>query len=249
MTVDAPTAAYRALAAELRRAILGGEVPPNHRLPTESELAAERGLSRQTVRQAFRELVAESLVYRIPGRGSFVSPIAAHGTYLRSFGSIDDLLALSVDTQVEVAEPFRMQTDAAAAARLQLPTDQVMTGVVRRLHDGVVFCATTVHLPLELGRRIASVAELAQAGRRSTATVIGLLERVARVPIAGAQQSVVAVAATEDVARLVECDAGSPVLRIDRLYSDRSGRPVELAVSHFHPDRYSYRLEIRRSPR
>jgi DNA-binding GntR family transcriptional regulator len=39
------------------------------------------------------------------------------------------------------------------------------------------------------------------------------------------------------------------VLRIDRLYSDRSGRPVELAVSHFHPDRYSYRLEIRRSPR
>ncbi len=39
----------------------------------------------------------------------------------------------------------------------------------------------------------------------------------------------------------------SPVLRIDRLYSDSDRRPVELAVNWFHPDHYSYRVRLRRS--
>jgi DNA-binding GntR family transcriptional regulator len=31
----------------------------------------------------------------------------------------------------------------------------------------------------------------------------------------------------------------TPLLRIDRMYFDTEGEPVELAISHFHPDRYS----------
>ncbi len=44
----------------------------------------------------------------------------------------------------------------------------------------------------------------------------------------------------------VLCAAGLPVLRIDRLYRDRELRPLEPAVNHFNPDRYSYRLQLRR---
>ena len=36
-----------------------------------------------------------------------------------------------------------------------------------------------------------------------------------------------------------------PLLRIERLYCDRDLVPLELAVNHFHPDRYSYRLQMR----
>jgi hypothetical protein len=38
---------------------------------------------------------------------------------------------------------------------------------------------------------------------------------------------------------------GVPVLRIDQLYRDRDLAPLELAVNHFHPDRYSYRVQLR----
>jgi DNA-binding GntR family transcriptional regulator len=41
--------------------------------------------------------------------------------------------------------------------------------------------------------------------------------------------------------------AGHPMLRVDRLYSDVSGRPVELSVSHFLPEQYTYRVTLRRS--
>ncbi|HYZ52320.1 MAG TPA: GntR family transcriptional regulator, partial [Streptosporangiaceae bacterium] len=44
--------AYRQLASDLRRAITAGRYPPGQRLPTEAELVAATGLSRQTVRRA-----------------------------------------------------------------------------------------------------------------------------------------------------------------------------------------------------
>lgn len=243
-----PQTAYKALAAELRTAILAGEFPPDHQLPTETELAIQRGLSRQTVRHAFRELVSESLVYRVRGRGTFAAPIAPNGAYLRAFGSIDDLLALSIDTQLEVVEPLALRTSASDASRLQLPTDQVFAGSLRRFHDGTVFCATRIALPVDIGRKIAEQKQLTKKGARTSVTIIGLIERIAGVLIAGAHQSVTAVRASAAVAEVIECEADEPVLQIDRLYFDPTGRLVELAVTHFNPDRYSYRLDIRRSP-
>ena len=38
---------------------------------------------------------------------------------------------------------------------------------------------------------------------------------------------------------------GRPLLRIDRLCQERELTPLELAVNHFHPDRYSDRIQLR----
>ena len=56
------------LAKELRRQILGGAFPPGSTLPLESELVAQTGLSRGSVREALRILESESLVVTRPGR-------------------------------------------------------------------------------------------------------------------------------------------------------------------------------------
>lgn len=63
---------FRALAADLRRGILAGTWGVGDKLPTEAQLAAESGLSLTTVRRAFDDLVAEGLVVRRQGAGSFV---------------------------------------------------------------------------------------------------------------------------------------------------------------------------------
>ncbi|WP_328913199.1 MULTISPECIES: GntR family transcriptional regulator [unclassified Streptomyces] len=64
---------FQALAADLRRGILAGDWPPAAKLPTESGLAKETGLSLTTVRRAFDLLVEEGLVVRRQGSGSFVA--------------------------------------------------------------------------------------------------------------------------------------------------------------------------------
>jgi DNA-binding GntR family transcriptional regulator len=237
--------AYKSLAAELREDILSGKYQAGDKLPTEFELADQYGLSRQTVRHAFRELVEECLVYRVRGVGTFITPTSG-GSYVRSFGSIEDLLALSVDTESEVVEPLRLSINPNAAARLQQPSDQVMTLRLKRMHHDVVFCSTQIYLPVEVGRRLQSLKQLDKPGWRSSDTIIGLLETVGAL-VAGAHQSVMAVPATAAIADWIEVHPGDPVLQIDRLYYDRRGAMVELAVTHFNSDRYSYRVELRRS--
>jgi DNA-binding GntR family transcriptional regulator len=49
------------------------------------------------------------------------------------------------------------------------------------------------------------------------------------------------------VADAVGCAPGHAMLRVDRLYADATGTPVELAVSHFLPEQYTYRVTLRRS--
>ena len=92
--------AYRALAKELRSRIAAGRYAGDTRLPTESDLVEEFALSRQTVRRAFVDLVAEGLVYRVPGRGTFVAQ--ERPRYLRQLGSIEDLMSLSDDPDMEI---------------------------------------------------------------------------------------------------------------------------------------------------
>lgn len=49
----------------------------NDRLPTEAELAEQFGVSRFTVKKALGELAEEGLIFRIQGKGSYVSPDTA----------------------------------------------------------------------------------------------------------------------------------------------------------------------------
>ena len=235
---------YAALAREVRDRILQGDYADGRRLPTEAELAERHGVSRQTVRRAFQDLVADGLVYRVPGRGTFVT--RRDGTYLRQFGSIDDLMGLSVDTRMDVTVPLRRQVDVAAASRLRLPDDVVHSVTFRRSHDGTPFCLTTVAVPPAVGALLATAPDLAAAGSSSEVTIIALLDARLPAPIAEADQSITVARADPAAAAQLGCAAGDPLLRIDRLYSDTAGRPVELAISHFLPELYSYRTKLRR---
>lgn len=242
-----PAPAYQTLRDRLRDEIAAGRYRNGVRLPTESELVAVHGVSRQTVRRAFQDLVAEGVVYRVPGRGTYAS--GSGRRYLRQFGSIDDLMSLSDDTTMEVLEGLRRRVDVGAASRLRLDDDIVYTVVFRRLHGAdpaVPFVLTTVHLAPVVAAAVSGSPDLAD-GAVGTQTVIGLLEPHLSAPIVEAAQSITVAPADNVVADAVQCEAGHPMLRVDRLYSDAEGRRVELSVSHFLPEQYTYRVTLRRS--
>ncbi|HEX3545448.1 MAG TPA: GntR family transcriptional regulator [Mycobacterium sp.] len=236
--------AYQTLRERLRDEIAAGQYRDGARLPTESELVARHGLSRQTVRRAFQDLVADGVVYRVPGRGTYASE--SGGRYLRQLGSIEDLMSLSDDTTMEVLAGLRRRVDVESASRLRLDDDVVYSVAFRRLHDGIPFVLTTVHLVPSVAQPVLTSPNLAD-GAVGTHTVIGLIEPHLAEPIAEAAQSITVAAAGAVVADAVGCEPGHPMLRVDRLYSDTTGRPVELSVSHFLPEQYTYRVTLRRS--
>ena len=154
-----PRRRIRYCAQQLRDEIAAGVYRDGARLPTESELVARHGCRRQTVRRAFQDLVAEGMVYRVPGRGTYASESGRR--YLRQLGSIEDLMSLSDDTTMEVLSGLRRRVDVDAASRLRLDDDVVYTVVFRRLHDGVPFVVTRVHLPEAVAPAVLDAPELA----------------------------------------------------------------------------------------
>ncbi len=84
-------------------------------------------------------------MHRVRGRGTFA---ASPGTlYVKQLGSVDDLMALSEDTRMEVINAPAWIVDVAAAGRLGLQTDAVTRLDLVRTHAGARFCFTRVWLP------------------------------------------------------------------------------------------------------
>lgn len=76
VTVDpwSDTPLYAQLAAILRARIERGELRRLDALPSESQLAQEFELGRDTVRRAIAQLRSEGVIFTIAHRGSFVGP-------------------------------------------------------------------------------------------------------------------------------------------------------------------------------
>ena len=241
MSIGRRPAAYRELADQLRERILKSE---GGRLPTEAELTQEYRVSRHTVRRAYQELVADGVVRRTPGRGTFPAP---PGQYVRSFGSLEDLIAQSEDTEMEVLRPLAPVSAPDEEVRRGLMARQVMELRIRRLNRGLPFSQTTATFPLPVGRKLERFDWLHDTGARHHATVLALLDQVLFRSPAVAEQVITVAPVPPDVAVQIDCEPGQQVLRIDRLFVDRDGRPIELAVNYFNPERYSYRMMMTRT--
>jgi DNA-binding GntR family transcriptional regulator len=68
-----PRPLHEQLAAILRTGIQEGEYTETGKLPSESYLRQEHGVSRGTVRRAIATVRAEGLVYTITKRGTFLA--------------------------------------------------------------------------------------------------------------------------------------------------------------------------------
>jgi GntR family transcriptional repressor for pyruvate dehydrogenase complex len=71
------TRASRAIEAQVRALIAGGEARPGDRLPSERALAQAFGVGRSTLREAIRVLEFAGLLAVRPGTGTFVAALAA----------------------------------------------------------------------------------------------------------------------------------------------------------------------------
>ncbi|WP_336985348.1 UTRA domain-containing protein [Altererythrobacter aquiaggeris] len=78
----------------------------------------------------------------------------------------------------------------------------------------------------------------------SGGTLFNQIERLSGVAIGRVTQCTQAIAATKEVAALLEMDTASPVLRIMRVYTNPAGQIFEISASHHPGGRFAYMMHI-----
>ena len=127
--------AYEQIADALQRRVVNGELEPGVRLPTETELASDFGVSRATVREALRLLAAQNLIRTAKGAtgGSYVT-VPSAGHLSASLRSGIGLLAEAQDVSLEQLLEARqlLEVPAARLAALRRRDDDL-----ERLRDAI----------------------------------------------------------------------------------------------------------------
>jgi GntR family transcriptional repressor for pyruvate dehydrogenase complex len=120
---------------KIRERIVSGAWGPGDRLPKESELAAELGLSRNSLREAVRALSQLRVLEVRQGDGTYVSSLEP-GLLLESTGFISHLLL--GETEIELYEVRRILEAAAAslaAGRIDAHEKAELAESLERMRD------------------------------------------------------------------------------------------------------------------
>jgi DNA-binding GntR family transcriptional regulator len=245
------TPAYLRIAGDLRTAILSGDLLPDAKLPSETKLMAQYGVSRTVVKWALSVLKGDGLVEGRRGSGTFVRSAPrivrhSHGRSQRSAAGPTSPFARDADLAGQPAtwdhRSARMPADADVARRLNIkPGDPVMATryvfvageqPIQLSHSWeplAVTGGTPVEWPEE-GAAVGVVARMDAIGVRIDETV----ERITARP------------AIEVEARELQLPLrGQFVFVIERTYY-AAGRPVETADITIPGDRYElvYRFPV-----
>ncbi|MGW9405328.1 GntR family transcriptional regulator [Arthrobacter sp. NPDC055585] len=230
-----PAPKYYVLKEQLRALAAQGE--PGTLLPTERALAAEYGTSRTTVRQAIAELVAEGVLDRIQGHGTFV----AHNrpTYVRQLTSFsEDAAAQGLRSSSRLLGISTVPAEGEAAQQLQVEPGTALTRVERiRFINEEPLAHETALLPGELP-------DLAEALDR-TGSLYAALQESYGVRITDAEDTVQTRLAGPDEVRLLGLEMGFPLLVIHRL-GLAGEQPAEWTCSAFRGDRFRFQARRHR---
>lgn len=122
---------------QLREAILAGHFSPGDKLPPETQLAEQLGVSRPTVREALGSLVTAGLIRKVPGvaGGSFVNSVTTDSLSQALRESVDIILrlgALDIEEITVVRRIIEVPAARMAAGNRALEHIERMQAVVER---------------------------------------------------------------------------------------------------------------------
>jgi GntR family transcriptional regulator len=228
------TPLYIQLANNLRSHITTGNIGSGEALPSERDLCQILGASRVTIRKSIDQLIAEGLLLRKQGSGTFVSPqIEAPSSFLSGFSEDADARGSQAES-IWMMKAYATPTEEEQSL-LELDGDMQVARLGRvRLSGGEPLAIEHAVVPARL------LPDLAELGN----SLYDALDTMGNRPVTGTQK-IRASLATPTEAGLLSIAEDSEILRLERLTRRSDGTPVEFTRSAYRGDRYVFVSEMR----
>lgn len=237
-----PQPLYAQIKTALRGQILEGHYQPHEQLPSESELMAAYNVSRITVRQALSDLQNEGLIFRVHGKGSFVSKPKAFQDLGQLQGFGEAMRKMGYETFSRLLSLRTVTPTAQVAERLQLPKRAKVTQIQRlRFLNREPISLDVTWVPTAIGQRLAKEDLAAR-------DIFVILENDYGLALGHADVQIGSTLADETLSPQLRIEPGSPVLFIDRLTHTADGAPLDYEHLYYRGDAFQYKVRVERGP-
>ena len=234
---------YRQVKLELQRAIESGRCRLGQALPNETTIARALKVSVGTLRRAVDELVAEHVLVRRQGKGTYVA-LHNNERFMFQFFHIEPRPDLRFADVVPGNEVPRVEcvaferdraTDAEAAALRVRPGDPLIRVDNRLSLSGRAVVHDRITLPAALFKGLNEKRLLERPS-----TIYSLYQTAFGITVLRAQERARAAAADRVTARILGIKIGLAVLEVHRVALTFGEKPVEYRVSTVNTALHDY---------
>lgn len=236
MTKDKARTKYQKVMLDLREKILTGIYPVDTKLPSEERLKEIYGVSRITIREAVNGLVADGIVEKVQGKGSFVRELH-HVKRLLKSNSIESFSKTAIKNgfkpKMKVLKLEKVKTDAELRKSLKCDNEYAIHSV--RIcyldNDPTVIESNYYPLPRFEGLTNYDLSESLYKTFKDHYEIDNLedSESILRVVLANKEQ-----------ARLLQRSVGFPLFYLRNQVFDKNKQVVQVGTEYIATDRYEF---------
>ena len=225
---------------ELRSQIDGGSIGEGEQLPTELELAERFAVSRGTARHAVTRLVADGIVVRTAGRGTFVAPRRLRYTARRLLGFTEQIRASGRTPSSEVIGVEVVDVEGSGAAGTFGSSVPRLLSIERvRKADGEPVAIEHLLLPWP---RFAGLRDIPL----EAVSIYDTLEDLFGVRLLTGDFTLDIADLDQRQAALLQAPPGSPVFLMHGTVVDRDEQPIVAVRSYYRRSDYSFHFSLPR---
>jgi len=239
-TIDknSPLSYYYQLKQILIEMLDNRELEEDEKLPTEKELCERFNISRVTVRQALQELENEDYIYKIQGKGTFVSPKRLQQDLLKFYSFTNEMKKIGKTPSTKVLDFKIVEPDKKISDILKVNKgEQVYKFVRLRLSDNVPMMLETSYIPYNMFPGISKKS-------LEENPLYSILIDEYNTEFSKAEESFRATLLSEEEAEILNYVEGGSAILLERYTYDNNSKIIEYTKSVSRGDKFIYHVVL-----
>ena len=224
---------YQDIVKQLLEDIESCRFKENKKIPSERELMERFGVSRMTVRKAIDRLIADGVLFRISGRGAFVSPRVFHrGPHVKSFSLVMQEQGFTASSRVIRFERIDPPENVRVALHLE-PGEKAYYLVRIRLGGDIPMAYECAYLP------VSRLGDLEQFDFANDSLYRIFTEELGQ-KFQNLREEISAVRVNGEIARALYKKPQGICLLVNGTTYNQYQEPIEFCFSYYHNEHYKY---------
>lgn len=241
LTLDkhSPIPLHQQLYRYLKEAILSGKLNNGEKLPTEEDYRVAFGLSRPVIRQAYKQLLDEHLIYRQKGKGSFVKHKEFH------YGLLASIKPLSEKIRMSGLEPSTIELEHKIIT-CDDQYDKILNCekgsrfmMIRRLYKG----DDQILFYFEFYRPLSLFPELEYLDTTKTSISQFLNEHPKNI-VDYAKRTIHAVVLSDELCEYFKINSGAPGFKLDTIAYAPDSNIIEYSIAYIQGQNVSVSFDL-----